>query len=161
VEAEQAAIKKLRPDAEDAIIRGQARAVNASMRQYTSTLMKRDALISALEQFFTSWDALLCPVAVAPAFPHCESGTPIQVDDQQVSYRMATIGYTCPFNLTGHPVVVMPLTRSAGGLPIGVQIVGRRWDDMRLLSLAIWLAERAKPFQVPPGYEVKAAARRP
>jgi amidase len=46
------------------------------------------------------------------------------------------LAYTAPFNLTGSPVVVLPLGRSAEGLPIGVQVVGSRWQDMKVLALA-------------------------
>jgi amidase len=83
------------------------------MQLYTESLTKRDALIAALEQFLEGWDAFLCPVTVGPAIVHCPFGIPVDVDDQQVPYLVAGIAYTCPFNLTGHPVVVVPLTRSA------------------------------------------------
>lgn len=49
---------------------------------------------------------------------------------------MVTAPYTTPFNLSGHPVVVIPAGRSADGLPIGVQVVGHRWRDERLLDVA-------------------------
>ena len=48
-------------DSDVPIARGIARAVHATMRQYTAILMQRDGLIAALEQFFASWDAWLCP----------------------------------------------------------------------------------------------------
>ena len=46
------------------------------------------------------------------------------------------IPYTCGFNLTGHPAVSLPCGFSSGGLPIGLQMIGRRWKDFRLLALA-------------------------
>jgi len=133
-------------------MRGMARRRNATLRQYTDTLTKRDAYITAVERFFETWDALLCPVTVGPAFPHCAPGTPIDVDGQPVPYRLGGTGYTSPFNLTGHPVVVLPLARSAEGLPIGVQVVGQRWSEMKLLAIAEQLTELTGPFQRPPGY---------
>jgi amidase len=74
------------------------------------------------------------------------------VDGQPVPYRLGGTGYTSPFNLTGHPVVVLPLARSAEGLPIGVQVVGQRWSEMKLLAIAEQLTELTGPFQRPPGY---------
>jgi amidase len=65
---------------------------------------------------------------------------------------MAGTAYTELFNLTGHPVVVLPLARSAAGLPIGLQVVGRRWGEMPLLAIAARLAMVIGPFQRPPGY---------
>jgi len=139
-------------DSDAPLLRGMAHAVNATMRQYTATLMKRDALIAVLEQFLATRDVLLCPVTVGPAFPHCPPGTPIAVDGGTVPYWTAAAAYTTPFNLTGHPAVVLPMARSAEGLPIGLQVVGRRWGDMQLLAIAKQLAEVIGPFQHPSGY---------
>jgi amidase len=47
---------------------------------------------------------------------------------------MATGVYTSLFNLAGNLVVILPLARTWEGLPIGVQAVGRRWDDIALLA---------------------------
>ncbi len=138
------------PDSATAILRGLARGASASIQQYTESLTKRDALISALEQFLTRWDVFLCPVTVGPAIEHCSFGTPIDVDGQQVPYLVAGIAHTCPFNLTGHPAVVLPLSRSATGLPIGLQVVGRRWGEMQLLAIAAQIAKVIGPFRRPP-----------
>jgi Asp-tRNA(Asn)/Glu-tRNA(Gln) amidotransferase A subunit family amidase len=43
------------------------------------------------------------------------------------------------WTLTGHPAICLPLLHGANGLPIGVQLVGRRDDDARLLRTAHWL----------------------
>jgi amidase len=69
-----------------------------------------------------------------------------------VPHWVGGLHYTAPFNLTGHPAVVIPFTRSHEGLPIGLQIVGRRWDDMRILGIARTLSEVIGPFRPPPGY---------
>lgn len=151
-EAEEAARFVVAVDSEVPWLRGRARVLNATMRQYTATLMERDALIIALEQFFETWDALLCPVSVGPAFPHCSPGTPVLVDGHAVPYWTAGGAYCIPFSSTGHPAVVVPLSRSVDGLPIGLQVVGRRWNEMQLLSIAAQLAEVIGPFQRPPGY---------
>jgi len=74
------------------------------------------------------------------------------VDEGHVPYRLGGTGYTSPFNLTGNPVVVLPLTRSNEGLPIGLQLVGRRWGEMKLLAVAERIAELTIPFDCPPGY---------
>ncbi len=41
-----------------------------------------------------------------------------------------------PFNLTGSPAVVLPIGRTNSRLPIGLQLVGARWADMRPLAVA-------------------------
>ncbi|MGL4883028.1 MAG: amidase family protein, partial [Waterburya sp.] len=58
------------------------------------------------------------------------------VDGVKFPYLLACGGYTMPLNFTGNPVVVIPIGKSKSGLPIGVQIVGRRWQDMELLAIA-------------------------
>ncbi|MGI8551834.1 MAG: amidase [Dehalococcoidia bacterium] len=128
------------------------KAPEREMQPYSTALEQRDALIAAFETFFGEWDALLCPVAAVPAFPHCPADTPIDVDGTPVPYRVAGTSFAIPFNVTGHPAVVLPLTRSRDGLPIGVQVVGRRWGEMKLLAIAAQLAEVIGPFQRPPGY---------
>ena len=47
-------------------------------------------------------------------------------------------------------MVVIPIGHTAGGLPIGVQIVGRRWRDMELLTIAGQLDEIAGAYRRPP-----------
>ncbi|MFN2454696.1 MAG: amidase family protein [Pyrinomonadaceae bacterium] len=51
--------------------------------------------------------------------------------------------YTSIFNLTGNPAVALPVSRSREGLPIGAQLIGRRWKDFRLLDTAELIADVA------------------
>jgi len=87
-----------------------------------------------------------------PAFSHCRPGTSLEVDGQKVPYMSANIGYTAVFTMTDNPVVVLPLAQSKEGLPIGVQVVGRRWHDMELLNVAEALTEVTGGFRPPPGF---------
>lgn len=57
-----------------------------------------------------------------------------------------------PFNLSGHPVVVIPIGQTQAGLPIGMQIVGKRWCEMELLAIAQELDREIGGFQHPAGY---------
>jgi amidase len=65
---------------------------------------------------------------------------------------MASGAYVVPFNLTGHPVVVIPIGQTQDGLPIGMQIVGKRWQDMELLAIAQEIDRVVGRFQRPPSY---------
>jgi len=135
-----------------AVARGSAKGMNATLADYAAALTRRDALITALERFFEHCDAFICPVTVSPAIGHVPFGTPIDVGAASVPYFIAGTAYTCPFNLTGHPSVVLPLTRSKEGLPIGVQVVSKRWSEPALLALAQRLAVISGPFTPPPDY---------
>jgi amidase len=122
-----------------------------TLAQYLEALDRRDQSILAWEQFFEEWDVLLCPPSMVTAFPHCEPGSPLRVDDQEAIY-WAVSGHGTLFNYTGHPAVVLPYMLDRDGLPIGVQLVGKRWDEAHLLAMAKALSEVTGPFQRPPGY---------
>lgn len=141
---------------DEPMIRATYRGFGLSMRRYAAALTQRDALMAALEGFLAGWDAWLCPVTSGPAFTHRPTsrfrGQRIEVDDEKIPYWLATIAYPTILNLTGNPVVVLPLARSKDGLPIGVQVVGQRWRDMELLAIAERLSEVTGAFSRPPGY---------
>ncbi|MEH2271016.1 MAG: amidase [Nostoc sp.] len=121
-------------------------------QRYVTALTERETLIANMEGFLSDWDVWLCPVVPVPAFTHRQPGEPIEVDGQKFSYLEAIGAYTTIFNLTGNPAVVLPFTQSQEGLPIGVQIVGRRGSDMKLLEIAEKLTQVTGFFQRPPGY---------
>jgi len=125
----------------------------SSLADYFTALNRRDYFIQTWEHFFTAWDVLLCPVAMTTAFPHRATGTPLNVDGATVRY-WEEISHCTPFSLTGHPAVVIPLGQDQEGLPIGVQVVGRRWDDERLLAIAKLLTEVTGGYQKPPNYSL-------
>jgi amidase len=152
-EAARERVEKLRASLGDLpVARGAAKGARASIADYMVALTRRDKLISALEAFFADCDAWLCPVAYGPAIGHVPFGTPVEVDERKVPYFLATTAFTSPFNLTGHPAVVLPLAITKEGLPIGVQVLGRRWSEPALLALAKQLSLVSGPFRAPPGF---------
>lgn len=130
--------------------------------RYMKVLTERDFYVSAMDAFFEKNDVFICPVSTTPAFHHIEPWMhfgpypvyrdPVLVDGRPVKYLVATMSYTSLFNLTGNPVVVMPVGYTKEGLPIGVQVVGRRWRDMELLSAAEQLDRVVSAYRRPPGY---------
>ncbi len=122
-----------------------------TLAHYLTALDRRDQSMIAWEQFFGEWDVLLCPPSMVSAFPHCETGSPLRVDGQKVDYWMVSAHSTL-FNYTGHPAVVLPYKLDRDSLPIGVQLVGKRWDESRLLATAKALTQVTGEFRRPPGY---------
>ena len=109
--------------------------------------VRRDA---ARAQFFAQmqrYPILLCPVAAVPAFRHGERSW--QVEGKTVNYLDAW-SYTEFFNLLGNPAAVVPVGRSPEGLPIGVQIVGRPWEEEQVLSVAAALEKQCGAWKIPP-----------
>ena len=135
------------------IRKGMLRGANLTIRGLAEALEYRDTMIRTIDDLLERFDAWLCPVTVGPAFTHQKAGTPIELDGQAISYFVAVGGYTTPFSLSGHPVVVLPTGCSTQGLPIGVQLVGQRWSDQRLLDVAATLDRVTGDLRHPPGYE--------
>ncbi|HLJ78152.1 MAG TPA: amidase family protein, partial [Acidobacteriaceae bacterium] len=69
-------------------------------------------------------------------------------DGQTVSY-LDVMRYTQWFNVLGGPAAVVPISRSSQGLPIGIQIAGRPYEDELVLAVASAL-ERDFGYQPPP-----------
>jgi amidase len=106
------------------------------------------------------WDVFLCPVARTPAFAHDSANAPWpSTINWLVDYSVAGSAYGTPFSLTGHPVVVVPIARAANGLPIGIQIVGGRWCDMRVLTIAAATMAVLPSSRDPPGGRVVSQHR--
>lgn len=119
--------------------RGYALGFDASVRDYTRLLHRRDDWIERVEAVLAENDAWMCPAAPVPAPPHSARGAPITVDGRAWPY-VAQGWYCFPFNLTDHPAVVLP-AGFVDGLPCGVQLVGRLWDDAHLLDVADSVAD--------------------
>jgi amidase len=119
--------------------------------QYLAALHRRDQSMIAWERFFERWDALVCPPSMTSAFLHRETGAPLRVDGRDQVYWHVSAHCTL-FNYTGHPAIVMPYALDRDGLPIGVQLVGKRWGEARLLGIAQALSAVTGAFRRPPGY---------
>jgi Asp-tRNA(Asn)/Glu-tRNA(Gln) amidotransferase A subunit family amidase len=88
----------------------------------------------------------LCPTCSVPAFRHGERSW--KIDGREVKYLDA-MRYTQWFNTLGAPAAVVPVGSSPEGLPIGVQIAGRPYEDEVVLGIA-GVVDRAFGYQVPP-----------
>ena len=111
------------------------------------TWVQRDVLRMKIFAQMRQYPVLLCPVAAIPAFRHGERSW--QVEGKTVEYLDAW-SYTEWFNLLGAPAAVVPAGKSPEGLPIGVQIVGRPWEEEIVLSVAAALEEQCGGWQPPP-----------
>ncbi len=107
----------------------------------------RDVLRARFLKQMRKYPILLCPVAAIPAFRHGERSWTIE--DKIVDYLDAW-SYTEWFNLLGNPAAVVPVSHSAEGLPIGVQIVGQPWEEEQVLMVAAALEGECGAWQIPP-----------
>jgi Asp-tRNA(Asn)/Glu-tRNA(Gln) amidotransferase A subunit family amidase len=107
----------------------------------------RDAVREKVLLQMRKYPVLICPTASIPAFRHGEREW--QVEGKTVKYLDAW-SYCEWFNLLGFPAAVVPMGYSEHGLPIGVQIVGRPWEEELLLAVAAKLDMESGPSQAPP-----------
>jgi len=109
--------------------------------------IQRDLLRARFLAQMQQYPILLCPAAAIPAFRHGERSW--QVEGKTVHYLDAW-SYTEFFNPLGNPGVVVPVGQSAEGLPIGVQIVGRPWEEEQVLAIAAALEKECGAWKIPP-----------
>ncbi len=94
---------------------------------------KCDHLRAKLLEELMPYSALITPVCSIPAFRHGEREW--LIDGRRVEY-FDVMRFTQWFNLLGAPAAVVPVGRSLNGLPIGVQVVGRPYQDEVVLHVA-------------------------
>ncbi len=88
----------------------------------------------AMDTFFERYDLLVTPTMPCPPFT-AGADQPGWVAGQPTEYLSWT-AFTYPFNVTGQPAASVPCGRDAEGLPVGLQLVGRRGEDARVLRAA-------------------------
>lgn len=109
------------------------------MQGYSQTLAMRAATVAACQPF----DYVLSPVAPITAFA---AELPCPTDDATRPFEH--IAYTLAFNMSEQPAASINAGYNEAGMPIGLQIVGRRFDDLGVLQLSrAW--EQMRPVQRP------------
>ena len=107
------------------------------------------------DQFFEDWDVMLCPAAASAAFPHDHVGErherTIAVNGKRVATtdQLFWAGYSGCFYL---PSTVAPMGLTPQGLPAGVQIITRQYDDFTAIRFAELLEKEYGGFVPPPDY---------
>ena len=109
--------------------------------------IQRDELRARFHRQMEHYPILLCPAAAIPAFRHGERTW--GVEGKTIHYLDAW-SYAQFFNLLGNPAAVVPVGHSSEGLPIGVQIVGRPWQEEQVLSVAAALERECGAWKIPP-----------
>lgn len=131
----------------NSVVAGREAELSATMQRWLSNATSRldDYVAAAAEveglrhdvmEFFRRYDVMLCPVIPVTAFPH-EAGQ-ITIEGSMLPSRHV-VRATAPFNLSGSPALSVPFGWNSEGLPIGVQVVGRHFDEMTILRVAIAL----------------------
>jgi len=112
-------------------------------------LAERDRMRGALLRQMERVPLILMPVSSIPAFRHRERRW--QAGGKEIGLFEAMMTVT-PWNLLGFPAAVVPFGFTEGGLPVGVQIVGRPYSEELILEVAVRLEEARGPFPGPEGF---------
>ncbi len=109
---------------------------------FTNAVMTRKAVYNKMWRFMRGYDLLLTPTLAVPPFQTGIQG-PEVIDGRGVPSTY-WLSFTFPINMTGQPAATMPAGFTEGGLPVGMQIIGRHLDDGLVLRAAAAF-EAARP----------------
>ena len=138
------------------------RAQAMSHRDWLRLDARRRRMARAWAALFEDVDVVLCPASPVPAIPH--DPVPEEVDsvDRRLARTIEVDGRDQPYldqimwnivvGMAGLPSTVAPVGRTAGGLPVGAQVVARRFDDALTIAVAGLVGDLTGGYQVPPGF---------
>ncbi|RWB69911.1 amidase family protein [Mesorhizobium sp.] len=111
--------------------------------QYQRMRVRKHQYITEIHRFFENFDLLLTPAASVAAFPlpRLQPEHWPQHDWDWISWAE----FSYPFNMSGNPAASVPCGFTDEGLPVGLQIVGRRFDDLGVLQASA-LFEKVRPW---------------
>jgi len=112
--------------------------------EYVQAALEREQLYTRLLPFFERYDLLLTPATAVPAFDVRKLEL-TKIGEVESSSWIDWTPFTYPFNLTGQPAASVPCGWTDDGLPVGLQIVGRPFDDATVLKASAAF-ESASPW---------------
>ena len=117
--------------------------LHITMADYQKTRLVKYAYCAEIHHFFEDWDFLLTPAVSVAAFP----AELLQPDHwpQHPWDWLSWAEFSYPFNLSQNPAASIPCGFTKDGLPVGLQIVGRRFDDLGVLQMSAAF-EAARPW---------------
>jgi amidase len=115
-------------------------------QQVLANLAARDQMRAALLRQMEKFPILLMPACGVPAWKHGERRW--ETETKSISLFGAMMPAT-PINLLGLPATVIPFGQTADGLPAGVQLVGRPYEEESILEVAIQLEQARGRFPAP------------
>lgn len=108
---------------------------SVSALQYLAALDAQKRLRAEFDEAFQYVDAIVAPVVPFDAPPIGADVVPL--GDEQVEVRGALVGLSRPADLTGHPAISIPCGFTLEGMPVGLQLIGRTFDETTLLRIAL------------------------
>lgn len=136
-------LERIRPELGRTLVQSLDSVKDLSIVDHLKIQEIRTALNRILWEVFDQFDLLLTPAMPTEAF--AANGPPPGAIDGHPIPLLGAVAFTYPFNLSGHPAATVPVGLTGSGLPAGLQIVGPRQRDDRVLQAA-YLYEQAFPW---------------
>jgi len=122
--------------------------LNVTTREFGAAEKARAALWHRFRVLFDRYDLLLTPTVAVLPFP-VEQNYPEEIAGRKLATYIDWVAPTFLVTLVGLPAASVPSGLSQGGLPIGLQIIGPRFAEPRILAAAKFV-EHANPVGLPP-----------
>ena len=153
-----ASVADTEPGDDEPLLFRAGRAIAMRHHEWLRKDERRSQIRDRWADFFTRFDVLLCPVLPLSAFPHQVDDDPTGVLNRTVTIAGAEVPhgeliYWCGLIGVAYlPSVVVPVGRTAAGLPVGVQVVADFHQDRTALAVAQRITDVLGGFEAPPGY---------
>ena len=128
---------------------------NVSVAEYQTARERKMSYIADIHRWFEGWDFLLTPAVSVAAFP-AEKLMPDHWPHHEWDW-VSWAEFSYPFNMSWNPAASVPCGFTADGLPVGLQIVGKRFDDLGVLQASAafeaiqpWAGKRPSLGVTPP-----------
>jgi amidase len=118
------------------------RGIRMTPSTHLKTLEQKEIIGDSFIEFFNQYDIWITPVASISAFKHQKAGKAFLVNGKKIAYTDAIGRFNFDTAIGGHPIVVIPIGITKTGLPVGIAIHGRKWEDKKLLEIAKALQEQ-------------------
>jgi Asp-tRNA(Asn)/Glu-tRNA(Gln) amidotransferase A subunit family amidase len=140
-------VERYRDSMDPAVVAMIERGRNMGATAYKQVELLRTAMWRDLAALFERYEALLCPTCAVTAPQVTDT------DDDYVATlpdgRYKGLDVTCPFNMVPQlPALSLPVGVAEDGLPVGLQIVGRRFADEQVLSIAAAMEALMPPVRL-------------
>jgi len=113
------------------------RGAHVSAADYTAAQHLRGALTNSIDECLHDVDGIILPVSTAPP---CE----LEDKDAMADLTAASVRVIC--NVTGHPALALPIGLSSKGLPLGIQIIGRKYEEEHMIAVGSWVQEKIRTW---------------
>jgi len=120
-----------------------------SNTSYAKAIDYKDQFSTIYQNFLTTYDIWITPVSAMEAYKHQKAGNPFVINNQKLAYTKAIASFVFTTAFSGHPIVVIPIGMLKNGMPVGVQIHAKKWDDKKLLLIAKHLESFAEVITKP------------